>query len=376
MKTFASLLASLLFFGNRQPSPTGRLPGRRVVSAFRAAEPHALQHEATPDMATRPLISPPPVLRNVPWLLAIPLALAVAPAAANGCGSETADFVEAGGLLVKVRNEAGREIGEKIEYFVQIAVASPKHRKINPHSFTVRIEGPNGWGQTAFAYYDGVEGEDYFRDWHITCSSKAPTMRIVGLRKGFVERAVLLVDGQRTLTWNIADKIEKAPTPAGPSSPPPASPPTQPPPVEPPPVASPPPPPVTPPPPPTAPVPGTFKPLRRVDVRVDRVVVARGYPTHQVHAFVTVRNTSPTLQYFTSGFLKALLTDADGVSLERSQPYRASGEPAELFGATPVIQPGGELKVRYVFTPPQDARLTSLTLSEGATRAEFPVSGL
>ena len=33
------------------------------------------------------------------------------------------------------------------------------------------------------------------------------------------------------------------------------------------------------------------------------------------------------------------------MSLERSQPYRASAEPAELFMSTPIIQPGGELKV-------------------------------
>lgn len=119
-----------------------------------------------------------------------------------------------------------------------------------------------------------------------------------------------------------------------------------------------------------------FRPLNRVGVRVDRVVVARGYPTHQVHAFVTVKNTSAVPQYFTSGFLKAILVDGDGVSYERSQPYRASGEPAELFGSTPVIQPGGELRVRYVFVPDESSPPTSLTLSEGDRRAEFPVSGL
>lgn len=127
---------------------------------------------------------------------------------------------------------------------------------------------------------------------------------------------------------------------------------------------------------PAPPASAEFKPLNRVDVRVDRVVVARGYPTHQVHAFVTVRNTSAVPQYFTSGFLKAVLADADGVSWERSQPYRASGEPAELFGSTPVIQPGGELRARFIFMPEDGAQLTSLTLSEGDKRAEFPVGGL
>lgn len=122
--------------------------------------------------------------------------------------------------------------------------------------------------------------------------------------------------------------------------------------------------------------PFAFKPLNRIGVRVDRVVVASGYPTYQVHAFVTAKNTSASPQYFTSGFMKAVLADADGVSWERSQPYRASGEPASLFAATPVIQPGGELKVRYIFVPPEDAALTLLTLSEGGKRADFPVGAL
>jgi hypothetical protein len=120
-------------------------------------------------------------------------------------------------------------------------------------------------------------------------------------------------------------------------------------------------------------VPAAFKPLNRIDVRVDRVVVARGYPTHQVHAFLTVKNTSASPQYFTSGFMKAVLADADGAGWERSQPYRASGEPAALFSSTPVIQPGGELKVRYIFLSEPDAQLRTLTLSEGGQRAEFPV---
>lgn len=124
-----------------------------------------------------------------------------------------------------------------------------------------------------------------------------------------------------------------------------------------------------------APTGSAFKPLNRVDVRVDRVIVARGYPTHQVHAFVTVKNTSASPQYFTSGFLKAVLADADGMSWERSQPYRASSEPAELFSSTPVIQPGSELKARFVFLSEDGAHLTSLTLSEGGREAAFPLGG-
>jgi hypothetical protein len=121
------------------------------------------------------------------------------------------------------------------------------------------------------------------------------------------------------------------------------------------------------------PVAAAFKPLNRVDVRVDRVVVARGYPTHQVHVYVTMKNTSASPQYHT-GWLKVVLADADGVSWERSQPYSASREPAALFAETPVIQPGGELRSRYIFTPEVDAQLSTLTLSEGGKSAVFPVS--
>jgi hypothetical protein len=45
--------------------------------------------------------------------------------------------------------------------------------------------------------------------------------------------------------------------------------------------------------------------------------------------------------------------------------------------STPVIQPGGELKVRYIFLSDPDARLTSLTFVDGPKRAEFrPAGGL
>jgi hypothetical protein len=65
--------------------------------------------------------------------------------------------------------------------------------------------------------------------------------------------------------------------------------------------------------------------------------------------------------------LKLVLADADGASLEASQPYNATREPAELFAATPVIQPGGQLRARYIFRPEIDAQLTSITLTEAAS---------
>ena len=145
-------------------------------------------------------------------------------------------------------------------------------------------------------------------------------------------------------------------------------------PVELPPVATPPalPPVVTPPLPPSSPAATSFKPLRRFDVRLDRLVEARGYPTRQVHAFVTIKNASATPQHITSGLLKAVLADSDGVAQERSQVFRASGEPAALFSSTPVVQPGAELMIRYVFIPDEGSRPATFTLSEGDKRAEFP----
>lgn len=118
-----------------------------------------------------------------------------------------------------------------------------------------------------------------------------------------------------------------------------------------------------------------YKPLRRVDVRLDRVVEARGYPTRQVHAFVTLKNISPTPQYISSGYLRAVLTDADGVAQERNQVWHASSEPAALFNSTPVVQPGAELKIRYVFNPNEGSQPATLTLSEGDKRAEFSTGG-
>jgi hypothetical protein len=114
-----------------------------------------------------------------------------------------------------------------------------------------------------------------------------------------------------------------------------------------------------------------FQPLRQFEVRLDRLWEARGYPTRQVHAFVTIKNVSARPQYITSGFLKAVLTDADGVAQERNQVWRASAEPAALFNSTPVVQPGAELKIRYVFNPDAGAMPDRLTLFEGDSRAEF-----
>lgn len=280
------------------------------------------------------------------------------------CGSAYKDFEKAGRLYSKLRWQNGREVNGRVEYYASLALfhLGEKAVTLTPANATIRVEGLNGRGTTATMYwFDNGSTREEIPDLRpiSKCQNAFPTFRFVDLPKEQAKRAVLIVDGQRTLSWELTG-IEVVAEPQPPSSPQ----------QQPAPVGTPPQPPA----PPTQD--GAFKSLNRIDVRVDRVVVARGYPTHQVHAFVTVKNASATPQYFTSGFMKVFLADADGAGWERSQPYRASGEPAELFMATPVIRPGGELKVRYVFTPEVDARLTSLTLTEGGKTAEFPVGAL
>lgn len=121
--------------------------------------------------------------------------------------------------------------------------------------------------------------------------------------------------------------------------------------------------------------PSVYKALNRFDVRLDKVIEARGYPTRQVHAFVTLKNVATSQQYITSGIIRAVLTDTDGVAQERNQVWRTTVEPAALFNSTPVVAPGAELKIRYVFNPDNGSVPANLTLSEGGKTAEFPVSG-
>ena len=119
----------------------------------------------------------------------------------------------------------------------------------------------------------------------------------------------------------------------------------------------------------------TFRALNKLDVRMDKVIEARGYPTRQVHVFLTIKNASATQQYITSGFMRAVLTDTDGIGQERNQVWRANVEPAALFNTTPVVKPGAELAIRYVFMPDSGATPGTLTLSEGGKMLEFPITG-
>jgi hypothetical protein len=115
---------------------------------------------------------------------------------------------------------------------------------------------------------------------------------------------------------------------------------------------------------------GAYQTLRRYDVRLDSVLVPRDASTLQV--FVTLKNGSGAPLYVTSGEVRAQLTDADGATRETGQLWRASGAPAQLFSSTPVVQPGGELRVRYVFPPDAGgAPPRSLTLVDRDRRAEF-----
>jgi len=110
----------------------------------------------------------------------------------------------------------------------------------------------------------------------------------------------------------------------------------------------------------------------RFDVRLERLERPRG--SRVVRAVVTVRNATETVQYLTSGALRAILTDADGVGQERNQFWRGSGDPPALFSGTPTVQPGAAITVRFVFNPDMP-QLDTLTLIDAGERVEFRLSG-
>lgn len=123
---------------------------------------------------------------------------------------------------------------------------------------------------------------------------------------------------------------------------------------------------------PAPPPPLTFEPVGRFDVRLERLERPRG--SRVVRAVVTVRNATETVQYLTSGALRAILTDADGVGQERNQFWRGSGDPPALFSGTPTVQPGAAITVRFVFNPDMP-QLDTLTLIDAGERVEFRLSG-
>lgn len=119
---------------------------------------------------------------------------------------------------------------------------------------------------------------------------------------------------------------------------------------------------------------GVFHPLEDFDVRFDRAVAARN---GTVQVFFTVKNTTPRARSIGAGVFKAVMTDADGVGVSESQIWRASAEAPESFPSTPVVPAGGELKFRFVMSPPsRTAPLSAIAIRESDAKSlVFDVSG-
>jgi hypothetical protein len=194
----------------------------------------------------------------------------------------------------------------------------------------------------------------------------APSVRFLDLPANQKLQAVLLVDGQRTLTWDVSGQIQlEAETPAQPAT---SQPQPQPQPQPEPPVAGTPGSSST----QTSPAPAGsagFKPLRKFDVRVDRVASARD--TQRIDVFLTMKNASAQPQYITSGTLQVILEDSEGVAKQNGQVLRPTDTGREHFGSTPVVAPGRELKVKYSFHPDTGTRPSRVTVMEGDKSADF-----
>lgn len=117
--------------------------------------------------------------------------------------------------------------------------------------------------------------------------------------------------------------------------------------------------------------PAAFQALNNFEVRLDRTQ-AEGVVLW-VH--VTFKNISQKDQWMTSGIVRVLMEDSDGVVQERNQFWRPQGSPPTVFASTPLLAPGSELRARFRFNPDNGARPTSVVLREGETSARFPVRG-
>lgn len=287
--------------------------------------------------------------------------LAAGPALAERCETPPGHWQRFGDLYVGVRHEGGNEVGDRVDYVVEVAVlhAGPVGavKKLNPHNFTVRIQSPNGYGTTAYAWHNGVDAEPWFPTFPVHCRmTYAPVIMFRGLDKAQAKTAILLIDGQQTLVWDISDKIvRQAPRPIEPA-PAPAPTPT------PAPTPAPPPPPL-----PPAPTNDGFKPVGKFDVRLDKVVAEGRY----WHVYMTLRNASSGTLVQAQG-VDVRLEDSDGVGVESGQAVRARPGPPELFGSPPpTTRPGGTLPVKFVFDKRDGAAPARIIVMEGEHEAAF-----
>ena len=115
------------------------------------------------------------------------------------------------------------------------------------------------------------------------------------------------------------------------------------------------------------PQPAAFQSLKRFALRVDRVQ----QDGDRVWVHVTFRNISGTQQYMSSGIVRALLENSNGVVTERNQLWQANANPPAVFPSTPLLLPNAELKARFLFNSGDAA---ALTVMDGNASARFPLN--
>lgn len=187
---------------------------------------------------------------------------------------------------------------------------------------------------------------------------------------GAQRKFVLVLDGKDVATWDAQagspleapDPIEQTPTPPAPDpieqggggSPPPSSP---------------------------APAPSSpggerptagFKTVGKWAVRVDRVDTPR--EDRLVHVYMTFRNASKGVLFQTQGVL-VRMEDSEGVATQNGQSLRAVEGYPQQFPSPPAVDPGRELKVKFVFDLAEGASPQQITVIEDGRQVTFEAFG-
>ena len=113
-----------------------------------------------------------------------------------------------------------------------------------------------------------------------------------------------------------------------------------------------------------------FKPLGKWAVRVDRVDTPR--EDRLVHVYLTFRNASKGVLFQTQGVL-VRMEDSEGVATQNGQSLRALEGYPQQFPSPPVVEPGRELKVKFVFDLAEGASPQRVTVIEDGRQASFEV---
>lgn len=106
-----------------------------------------------------------------------------------------------------------------------------------------------------------------------------------------------------------------------------------------------------------------FAPLGAWSVRVDRVENPR--EDRLVHVYLTLRNdsTRPLMQ---TENISVLFEDSSGITVESGQGLKAEPGYPQLFGSPPpVVEPGREIRTKFVFDRNRGASAIRVTVQEG-----------